>query len=73
MADYLVSSAVTLAARLKTHGVESIMLKRNPRVGDNWALRYENLAFHVPTSMCDMPYMRKSCLSFSNVQKSGLS
>ncbi|TVY75931.1 putative indole-3-pyruvate monooxygenase [Lachnellula suecica] len=51
------NAAAVLSARLKTHGVESIMLERNPRVGDNWALRYENLAFHVPTSFCDLPYM----------------
>jgi hypothetical protein len=52
-------SAVSLAARLKALGVESVMSEQNAQVGDNWALRYDCLQFHVPTSFCDMPYMRK--------------
>ncbi|KAF4956790.1 hypothetical protein FGADI_3572 [Fusarium gaditjirri] len=51
------NAAASLAARLKTFGVESIMAERNARVGDNWARRYDCMRFHVPTSFCDMPYM----------------
>ncbi|KAF9778515.1 hypothetical protein IL306_003967 [Fusarium sp. DS 682] len=51
------NAAAALAARLKTLGVESIMAERNAHVGDNWALRYDCMKFHVPTSFCDMPYM----------------
>ena len=51
------NAAVTLAARLKALGVESIMAERNPNVGDNWALRYDYLKFHVPTSFCELPYI----------------
>ncbi|KAM0429243.1 hypothetical protein ACHAPT_006457 [Fusarium lateritium] len=51
------NAAVTLAARLKALGVESVMAERNARVGDNWALRYDCLRFHIPTSVCELPYM----------------
>ncbi|KAI1870369.1 uncharacterized protein JN550_005297 [Neoarthrinium moseri] len=52
------NAAVALAARLKALGVESIVAERNARVGDNWALRYDSLRFHVPTSFCELPFMR---------------
>ncbi|RSM07187.1 hypothetical protein CDV31_008740 [Fusarium ambrosium] len=51
------NAAVALAARLKALGVESFICERNARVGDNWALRYDNLRFHLPTSVCELPYM----------------
>ncbi|KAE8140871.1 hypothetical protein BDV38DRAFT_10853 [Aspergillus pseudotamarii] len=51
------NAAVTVAARLKALGVESVMAERNPRPGDNWALRYDCMRFHIPTSFCDLPYM----------------
>ncbi|KOC15292.1 putative monooxygenase [Aspergillus flavus AF70] len=51
------NAAVTVAARLKALGVESVMAERNPRPGDNWASRYDCMRFHIPTSFCDLPYM----------------
>ncbi|KAE8356064.1 hypothetical protein BDV28DRAFT_145563 [Aspergillus coremiiformis] len=51
------NGAVALAARLKALGVESVMAERNARPGDNWALRYDCMRFHIPTSFCDLPYM----------------
>ena len=33
------------------------MAEQNARPGDNWALRYDCMRFHVPTSYSDMPYM----------------
>ncbi|KAK3331625.1 hypothetical protein B0T19DRAFT_83881 [Cercophora scortea] len=51
------NAAVTLAARLKAMGVDSIMIERNAKAGDNWGLRYEHMRFHVPAAFCDMPYM----------------
>ncbi|KAK4172919.1 hypothetical protein QBC36DRAFT_336900 [Triangularia setosa] len=51
------NGAVTLAARLKALGVESVMAEQNPNPGDNWALRYDFMKFHVPTAICDMPYL----------------
>ncbi|KAJ4312693.1 hypothetical protein N0V84_009799 [Fusarium piperis] len=51
------NAAVALAARLKALSVESVICERNAQVGDNWALRYDNLRFHLPTSVCELPYM----------------
>lgn len=51
------NAAVSLAARLKTLGVESIMSERNPRVGDNWARRFDSMKFHLPTAFCEMVFM----------------
>ncbi|KAK7949256.1 monooxygenase [Apiospora aurea] len=52
------NSAVATAARLKALGVESVMIERNARAGDNWALRYDCLAFHIMTAVCELPYSR---------------
>ncbi|XHG04052.1 hypothetical protein AWENTII_007333 [Aspergillus wentii] len=51
------NAAIALAARLKALGVDSVMAERNAQVGDNWALRYDCMRFHIPTSVCDLPYM----------------
>lgn len=54
------NAAVALAARLKALGVGSIMVDRNACVGDNWALRYDCMKFHLPTAFCELPYMSYS-------------
>ncbi|RBR25261.1 uncharacterized protein FIESC28_01996 [Fusarium coffeatum] len=51
------NSGAALAARLKALGVNSVMVERHADVGDNWALRYDCMKFHIPTPACDMPYM----------------
>ena len=33
------------------------MAERNAQPGDNWALRYDCMRFHLPTSSCDLPYL----------------
>ena len=35
------------------------MAERYARPGDNWALRYDCMKFHIPTSFCELPYMSK--------------
>lgn len=35
------NAAISLAARLKALGVESVMVERNTHPGDNWKLRYD--------------------------------
>lgn len=35
------------------------MAERNVHAGDNWALRYDSMRFHVLTSLCHLPYMGK--------------
>lgn len=48
-----------LAARLKAQGVDYLVIDKNAEVGDNWRLRYDCLRFHIPLSLCQMPYLRK--------------
>ena len=48
----IMHSGLMTAAQLKALGVESIVVDRNPHIGDNWAQRYDTLRFHVPTSSC---------------------
>jgi cation diffusion facilitator CzcD-associated flavoprotein CzcO len=50
------NAAAALAARLKVFNVSSVMADRNANIGDNWALRYDSLKFHVPTSYCGLPF-----------------
>lgn len=52
------NAAMALAARLKALGVHSVIVDRNSFVGDNWALRYDCMKFHIPTSFCELPYLR---------------
>ncbi|KAI0110662.1 FAD/NAD(P)-binding domain-containing protein [Hypoxylon sp. NC0597] len=52
------NAGITLAARLKALGVESVMIEKNPQVGDNWAFRYDCLKLHIPTASCEMPFLR---------------
>lgn len=50
------NSAVTLSARLKALGVESIMVERNPQPGDNWKLRYDCMKCKCPEALCRSAY-----------------
>ena len=46
-----------------------LMVEKNPRVGDNWALRYDSLKFHVPTSLCETPFLGEYLLSRKETRK----
>ena len=46
-----------LAARLGRLGVDTLVLERNPRVGDNWRNRYRSLSLHNEVWMNDLPYL----------------
>lgn len=48
---------LTLASRLKTLGVNFLLVDKNQYIGDNWALRYDNMKFHVPKSFAETPYI----------------
>ena len=37
---------LTMAARLKQLGLETLIIDRNPRIGDNWRNRYHQLVLH---------------------------
>lgn len=48
---------LTSAARLKMLGVESLIVDREERVGDNWRTRYHQLVLHDPVWYDHMPYI----------------
>ncbi|KAJ7068507.1 hypothetical protein C8F01DRAFT_1247008 [Mycena amicta] len=50
-------SGLELAARLKALDIPSLVLEKNPRVGDNWRNRYEALCLHDPVWYDHMPYL----------------
>lgn len=45
------------AARLGRLGVDTLVVDRGARVGDNWRLRYHSLALHNQTWVNHLPYM----------------
>lgn len=45
-------AGLTVAAHLKVLGVESLMIEKAERVGDNWRKRYEALCLHDPVCEC---------------------
>ena len=48
---------LTIAARLGQLGVDTLVVERNPRVGDNWRNRYRSLVLHDPVWYDHMPYL----------------
>lgn len=48
---------VALAARLKQLGVPTLVVERNPRVGDSWRNRYRSLVLHDPVWYDHLPYL----------------
>ncbi|KAI9841981.1 MAG: hypothetical protein M1837_007547 [Sclerophora amabilis] len=49
---------LTSAARLKQLGVETLVIDRCQRVGDNWRSRYHQLVLHDPVWYDHMPYLQ---------------
>ncbi|QGA17202.1 hypothetical protein EYB26_004872 [Talaromyces marneffei] len=50
-------AGLTVAASLKTLGVETLVIDREDRIGDNWRNRYRHLVLHDPVWMDHLPYM----------------
>lgn len=50
-------SALALGARLRQMGVDTLLLEKNKRVGDNWRNRYHSLTLHNEVATNTMPYM----------------
>lgn len=50
-------SGLGIAARLGRLGVETLVLERHTRVGDNWRKRYRSLVLHDPVWYDHMPYL----------------
>ena len=55
-------SGLITAARLKAAGIESVVVERLSRPGDNWATRYDSLRFHIGKGNCNPPFFRKALL-----------
>jgi len=48
---------VALAARLKQLGVPTLVIEKNPRIGDSWRNRYRSLVLHDPVWYDHLPYL----------------
>ncbi|KAM0326208.1 hypothetical protein ACHAQA_006805 [Verticillium albo-atrum] len=51
-------AGLTISARLKAMGVNSLMIDQNDRVGDNWRKRYHQLVLHDPVWYDHLPYIK---------------
>jgi putative flavoprotein involved in K+ transport len=50
-------AGLSIAATLGRLGVDTLVIDRHERVGDNWRKRYHSLALHNPTELNQLPYM----------------
>lgn len=50
-------SGLSVAARLTHLGVDTLVVERNKRVGDNWRLRYRSLTLHNEVWGNHLPYL----------------
>ena len=50
-------SGLMLAARLRQMGVDTLVVEKNARVGDNWRGRYNNLTLHNEIEGNHFPYL----------------
>ncbi|MFK7944904.1 MAG: NAD(P)-binding protein, partial [Paracoccaceae bacterium] len=50
-------AGLAIAARLRHLGVDTLIVDREARIGDNWRLRYHALTLHNQVQVNHMPYM----------------
>ena len=50
-------AGLSIAARLQQLGVDTLIVDRHPRIGDNWRKRYHSLTLHNETHVNHLPYM----------------
>ncbi|KAI5459019.1 hypothetical protein BGZ63DRAFT_360680 [Mariannaea sp. PMI_226] len=50
-------AGLTAAARLKMLGIDTLVVDKNERVGDNWRKRYHQLVLHDPVWYDHLPYL----------------
>ncbi|MEL7154432.1 MAG: NAD(P)-binding domain-containing protein, partial [Pseudomonadota bacterium] len=50
-------AGITIAARLRALGIDTLIIDREKRIGDNWRLRYHNLKLHNQIHVNTMPYL----------------
>lgn len=50
-------AGLSIAARLTQLGIDTLVIEKNPRVGDNWRNRYHALTLHNQVYANHLPYM----------------
>jgi cation diffusion facilitator CzcD-associated flavoprotein CzcO len=50
-------AGLSIAARLKQQNIDTLVVDKNERVGDNWRNRYHSLKLHNQTHVNHLPYM----------------
>ena len=50
-------AGLTIAARLKQLRIDTLIVDREPRIGDNWRKRYHALTLHNQVQVNHLPYM----------------
>jgi len=50
-------AGLAVAARLNQLGIDTLIVDKHPRIGDNWRLRYHALTLHNELHVNHMPYM----------------
>ena len=50
-------SGLAIAARLNQMGVDTLIVEKWARIGDNWRMRYHSLALHNSIEVDHLPYM----------------
>src|SRR5581483_522343 len=50
-------AGLAIAARLTQLEVDTLVVERNPRIGDNWRHRYHSLTLHNEVYVNDLPYL----------------
>lgn len=51
-------AGLSVAARLKMLGVDTLIVEKHKRVGDNWRFRYHSLVLHNEVQRNHLPYLR---------------
>ncbi len=49
---------IALGARLKRHGIPTVILEKNERAGDSWRKRYKSLHLHDPVWYDHLPFLK---------------
>jgi len=50
-------AGLAIAARLKQLKIDTLIVDREPRIGDNWRKRYHALTLHNQVQSITLPYM----------------
>lgn len=50
-------AGLSIAARLRHQGVDTLIIDREPAIGDNWRRRYHSLTLHNEVHVNHLPYM----------------